>query len=188
MTSHNFSDLVFLCRVGYFPSWVWRRCWKVAHTLQFREKKWRGWWGGVERLPFPEPHKFLRVSHIHFKCVWIEFKVFNGILITYPSSSSFFWNKPDFSIALRYAHKNTQIFLSWLSWCSNHSSFQSNEPSQRSPVSPAHSLHESPKVTYFFIYIITIQPQNFLLRQKPSLISPGLNYYKQDSLSVSVPT
>lgn len=177
MTSHNFSDLVFLCRVGYFPSWVWRRCWKVAHTLQFREKKWRG--GGVERLPFPEPHEFLRVSHIHFKCVWIEFKVFNGILITYPSSlslRSFFWNKPDFSIALRYAHKNTQIFLSWLSWCSNHSSFQSNEPSQRSPVSPAHSLHESPKVTYFFIYIIIIQPQNFLLRQKPSLISPGLNY------------
>ena len=85
----------------------------------------------------------------------------------------FFWNKPDFGIASRYAHKNTQVFLSWLSWCSNHSPFQSNEPFQRSPVSPAHSLHDSPKVIYFFIYIITIQGQNFFPRKtkKPSLAS-----------------
>lgn len=111
VTSHNISDLVFLCGVGYFPSWVWRRCWKVAYTLQFRGKRE----AGEESLPFPEPHKFARVSHIHFKCWWIEFKVFNGILIIYPSSlslRSFFWNKPDFSIALRYTHKNTQVFLS----------------------------------------------------------------------------
>ena len=78
-----------------------------------------------------------------------------------------------FGIAFRYAHKNTQVFLSWLSWCSNHSPFQSNEPFQRSPVSPAHSLHDSPKVIYFFIYIIKIQAQNFFPRKtkKPSLAS-----------------
>ena len=55
----------------------------MAHTLQFREKR-----GGGGSLPFPEPHKFPRVSHIHFKCLWMEFKVFHGILITYPSSLS----------------------------------------------------------------------------------------------------
>ena len=30
VTSHNISDLVFLCWMGYFSSWVWRRCWKVC--------------------------------------------------------------------------------------------------------------------------------------------------------------
>lgn len=30
VTSHNISGLVFLCWMGYFSSWVWRRCWKVC--------------------------------------------------------------------------------------------------------------------------------------------------------------
>lgn len=52
-----------------------------ARTLQIREKR-------EKRLLYPEPHKFPSVSHIHFNCLWIEFKVLYGMLITHPSSLS----------------------------------------------------------------------------------------------------